>query len=136
MAEQPPLIPTMSSDMEYSLGKDVISTNIVGASSSTSISLCNSRSWHGILSIYDQEHDRDKILLSTLDDAVLLGGNTYYISVRKYPNVYFPMGYQYISEANFNPYTSIEYTLGNEAVLRKEMLLAAELSRFEKMKHT
>lgn len=124
MAEQPPLIPTMSSDMEYSLGKDIISTNIVGASSSTSISLCNSRSWHGILSIYDQEHDRNKILLSTLDDSVLLGGNTYYISVRKYPNVYFPMGYQYISAANYNPYPTIEYSLGNEAVLRKEMVLA------------
>lgn len=126
MAEQPPLIPTMSSDMEYSLGKDVISTNRLGATSSTSITLCNSRSWHGILSIYDQEHDRDKILLSTLDDAVLLGGNTYYISVRKYPNVYFPMGYQYISAANFNPYPTIEYTLGNDAVLRKEMVLADE----------
>ena len=126
MAEQPPLIPTMSSDMEYSLGKDVISTNRLGASSSTSITLCNSRNWHGILSIYDQEHDRTKILLSTLDDAVLLGGNTYYISVRKYPNVYFPMGYQYISAANFNPYPTIEYSLGNEAILRKEMVLASD----------
>lgn len=126
MAEQPPLIPTMSSDMEYSLDKDVISTNRFGASSSTSITLCNSRSWHGILSIYDQGYDRTKVLLSTLDDAVLLGGNTYYISVRKYPNVYFPMGYQYISAANFNPYPTIEYTLGNDAVLRKEMLLASD----------
>ena len=125
MAEQP-LISSMSTDMEYSLGKDVICTNVLGASSCTSIVLCNSRSWHGILSVYDTQNDRTKVLLSTLDDSVLLGNNTYYISVRKYPNVYFPMGYQYISEANFNPYTSIEYTLGNEAVLRKEMLLAAE----------
>ena len=125
MAEQP-LISSMSTDMEYSLGKDVICTNVLGASSCTSIVLCNSRSWHGILSVYDTQNDRTKVLLSTLDDSVLLGNNTYYISVRKYPNVYFPMGYQYISEANFNPYTSIEYTLGNEAILRKEMLLAAE----------
>ena len=125
MAEQP-LISSMSTDMEYSLDKDVTCTNVLGASSCTSIVLCNSRSWHGILSVYDTQNDRTKVLLSTLDDSVLLGNNTYYISVRKYPNVYFPMGYQYISEANFNPYTSIEYTLGNEAVLRKEMLLAAE----------
>ena len=124
MAEQP-LISSMSTDMEYSLGKDVISTNIIGASSCTSIALCNSRSWHGILSIYDAQNDRCKVLLSTLDDSVQLGNNTYYISVRKYPNVYFPMGYQYISDASFNPYPSIEYTLGNEAVLRKDMLLAA-----------
>lgn len=125
MAEQP-LISTMASDMEFSLGKDVICTNRLGASSCTSISLCNSRSWHGILSMYDHLNDQNKVLLSTLDDSVILGSNTYYISVRKYPNVYFPMGYQYISDASFNPYPSIEYTLGNEAVLRKEMILAAD----------
>lgn len=125
MAEQPPLIPTMSTDMEYSLGKDVISTNMIGASSCTSIALCNSRSWHGILSMYDPQLDRTKVLLSTLDDAVQLDGNTYYISVRKYPNVYFPMGHQYITAASFNPFPTIEYTLGNEAVLRKEMILAS-----------
>lgn len=125
MAEQP-LISTMASDMEFSLGKDVICTNKLGASSCTSISLCNSRSWHGILSMYDHLNDQNKVLLSTLDDSVILGNNTYYISVRKYPNVYFPMGYQYISNASFNPYPTIEYTLGNEAVLRKEMILAAD----------
>ena len=75
MAEQP-LISSMSTDMEYSLDKDVICTNVLGASSCTSIVLCNSRSWHGILSVYDTQNDRTKVLLSTLDDSVLLGNNT------------------------------------------------------------
>lgn len=114
----------MASDMDYSLKRDVVRNNIFGASFSTSIVACNSRGWHGILSVYDHKYGRNKILLSTLDDSVVVGGNTYYLSVRKYPDIYFPLGYQYISEVSFNPYMSIEYTLGDEAVLRKEMVLA------------
>ncbi|MCR5455715.1 MAG: amylo-alpha-1,6-glucosidase [Bacteroidales bacterium] len=114
----------VTTDMDYSLGRDIIRNNLYGASSSTSIVLCNSRSWHGIFSIYDQQCGRNKVLLSTLDDSVVVGGNTYYLSVRKYPDIYFPLGYQYISAITFNPYVAVEYTLGDDAVIRKEMVLA------------
>lgn len=123
MTEQS-LISSMASDMDYSLGKDVIRINSFGVSSSTSIVLCNSRSWHGILSVYDQVNGCNKVILSTLDDSVLSGDNVYYLSVRKYPGVFFPMGHQYITGASFNPYTSIEYKLGDDLLLRKEMVLA------------
>lgn len=124
MTEQS-LISSMASDMESTLDKDVISHNLVGASSSTSIALCNSRCWHGLLSVYDPQHGRNKVLLSTLDDSVSAGGNTYYLSVRKYPGgVFFPMGYQYISSVSYSPIVAIEYSLGDDTVLRKEILLA------------
>lgn len=115
----------VASDMDSSIRKDIIRNNLCGASYSTSI-VCNSRSWHGIFSFYDQKNGRNKILLSTLDDSVVVGNNTYYLSVRKYPDIYFPLGYQYISAITFNPYVAIEYTLGDEVVLRKEMVLANE----------
>ena len=65
MTEQS-LISSMASDMDYSLGKDVIRINSFGASSSTSIVLCNSRSWHGILSVYDQANGCNKVILSIM----------------------------------------------------------------------
>lgn len=125
MTEQS-FVASLATDMEYSLGKDIVSHNLLGATSSTTIAMCNSRSWHGILSIYDPKHGRNKVILSTLDDSVVSGGDTYYLSVRKYPDVYFPLGYQYIVAANFNPYATIEYKLGDDALLRKEMVLAED----------
>ena len=125
MTEQS-LIASMSSDMEYSLGKDVIRNNLLGTSFSTSIVLCNARKWHGLLSIYEPQHGCNKVILSTLDDSVVVGGDTYNISVRKYPDVYYPTGNQYICAASFNPYPSIHYHFGDDILLRKEMVLATD----------
>jgi len=110
-------------NLDYSLKKDVIKNNLVGATYATTMVLCNTRSWHGLLSVYDKNTDANMILLSTLDDSVICDNRTYYLSVRKYPAVFFPLGYQYIQTANFNPITRIEYSIGGRT-LRKEMLLA------------
>ncbi len=109
-------------DLRYSLKKDIIKNNLVGASSSTTIVLCNTRSWHGLLSIYDSNTESMKVILSTLDDSIVSGGKTFMLSTRKYPDVFFPLGHQYILSANFNPFTCIEYSIGN-IMLRKEMLI-------------
>ncbi len=119
-----PLDNTTVSNLDFSLGKEVVRHNITGALFSSTIALCNTRSWHGILSIFDQEKEKNKVILSTLDDSVMAGGNTYFLSVRKYPDVYFPLGHQYIEAANYNPYCTIDYRIGDIAILRKEMVLA------------
>lgn len=110
------------SDLGYSLKKDVIKNNLVGASSSSTVVLCNTRSWHGLLSVYDSKTESMKVILSTLDDSIISGNKTFLLSTRKYPDVFFPLGHQYILSANFNPFTCIEYSIGN-ILLRKEMLL-------------
>ncbi|MCQ2253565.1 MAG: amylo-alpha-1,6-glucosidase [Bacteroidales bacterium] len=111
-------------DTNYSLSKDIIKSNHVGATSATTIILCNTRSWHGLLSIYDDKTESSKVILSTLDDSISSGNKTFYLSTRKYPDVFFPLGHQYILSASFNPITCIEYSIGN-ILLKKEMLIAS-----------
>jgi glycogen debranching enzyme len=130
-------------DLQDNLPQDIVKSNSAGAVGATTVVFCNTKSWHGLLSVYNPETKEQKILLSNVDDAVIVSGKTYYLSTRKYPNVYFPLGHQYISEMSFNPYTHIVYDTGGiricfEAVLAtdEETLLCrySLLEAFENVK--
>ncbi|MBQ3689154.1 MAG: glycogen debranching enzyme family protein [Bacteroidales bacterium] len=111
-------------ELSYSLNQDILKNNAVGAVAASSLIYCNTKCWHGLLSVYNPETKKQKILLSTLDDAVIDGDKTYYLSVRKYPDVFFPLGHQYIKDITFNPFTKITYQAG-EIELIKEILLSS-----------
>ena len=111
-------------DLSFALKRDILKNNNVGAVSSTTVILCNTKCWHGLLSVYNPKTKEQKVLLSCLDDAIVVNNKVLYLSTRKYPDVYFPLGHQYIKSATFNPITTIEY--GTSKVnLTKEMLIAS-----------
>lgn len=111
-------------DLRHSLKQDILKNNHCGAVCSSTVILCNTKCWHSLLSVYNPKTKGMKNLLSTLDDSVIANNKTYYLSTRKYPDVYFPLGHQYIKNITFNPFTCIDYQLGNVKLV-KEMLLAS-----------
>ncbi|MBQ3657174.1 MAG: glycogen debranching enzyme family protein [Bacteroidales bacterium] len=107
------------------LPQDIVRSNEVGAVGATTTIYCNTKCWHGLLSVYNPETKEQKVLLSNIDDVIITEDNTeYYLSTRKYPNVYFPLGHQYIRSMDFNPCTRIVYAVGG-AMVSFECILAA-----------
>ena len=106
------------------LPKEILKSNAVGAVCATTTIFCNTKCWHGLLSVYNPLTKEQKVLLSNIDDSIIVDGITYYLSTRKYPNVYFPLGHQYISEVSYNPYPHVVYQVGAVRVVF-DMILAA-----------
>ncbi|MBO4243554.1 MAG: glycogen debranching enzyme family protein [Bacteroidales bacterium] len=123
--EPQPIDKNRISDLCYSLRHEFIKCNKGGACAASTIIMCNTKRWHSLLSVFREHTGRQYVLLSALDDSVIVNGRPYYLSTRKYPNVYFPLGHQYLDSAWLNPVPTLTYTVA-DAEIQKEVLLLSE----------
>ncbi len=123
--EPQPIDKNRISDLCYSLRHEFIKCNKSGACAASTIIMCNTKRWHSLLSVFREQTGRQYVLLSALDDSLIVGGRPYYLSTRKYPNVYFPLGHQYLDSAWLNPVPTLLYTVA-ETEMQKEVLLLSD----------
>lgn len=109
-------------DLGTALSSETLSCNRLGACFASSSILCNTRSWHGLLSIPDDSVGGLRVLLSNTDDCLTSNGRQFYLCTRKYPELYFPNGHQFIYSITDNPTLSLVYKIGN-INLKKEVVL-------------
>ena len=110
-------------NLEYSLKKEVLSTNRAGGYSSTTVVCCNTRKYHGLLVLPISEFGGENhVLLSSLDETVVQHGQSFNLGIHKYPGVYEPRGHKYIVDLEYDPLFTLTYRVGG-VVLKKEILM-------------
>ncbi|MFC2137336.1 amylo-alpha-1,6-glucosidase [Bacteroidota bacterium] len=110
----------------YSLNKEVLSTNNIGAYWSSTLLCCNTRKYHGLLICPIEEFDNENhILLSSLDETVIQHGAEFHLGIHKFPYIYQPKGHKYVRNFEFDPIPKITYRVGG-VVLEKEILLVED----------
>ncbi len=110
-------------NLGYSLNKEVLSTNKIGAYWSSTLLCCNTRKYHGLLICPIEEFDNENhVLLSSLDETVIQHGAEFHLGIHKFPFIYQPKGHKYVRNFEFDPVSKITYRVGG-VVLDKEILL-------------
>ncbi len=113
-------------NLSYSLKREIILANRTGAYCNTSIVSCNTRRYHGLLAVPVDNFGGDcHMLLSSLDESIILGGGQFNLGIHNYNNVYEPRGHKYIVDFNADSAPEITYKVG-EVVLTKTFLLAQD----------
>ena len=111
-------------NLEYSLKREVLSTNHAGGYLNTTIVCCNTRKYHGLLVLPVPDFNNDKfVLLSSLDESLIQHGKSFNLGIHRYGDVYEPRGHKYIRDFEIDKCVSITYRVGG-MVLKKEMMLA------------
>lgn len=110
-------------NLEYSLQREMLSTDRSGGYMSTTIVCCNTRKYHGLMVCPIDEFGDDKnyVLLSTLDETVIQHDQSFNLAIHRFPGVYEPRGHKYITDFRYTPTPAITYRVGG-VVLLKEML--------------
>ncbi|MCI7139833.1 glycogen debranching enzyme N-terminal domain-containing protein [Alistipes sp.] len=108
-------------NLEYSLQREMLSTDRMGGYMSTTIVCCNTRRYHGLMVAPIDDSDRTYVLLSSLDETVIQHDQTFNLALHRFPGVYEPRGHKYITDFEYTPTPSITYRVGG-VILRKEML--------------
>ncbi|MDR1860800.1 MAG: amylo-alpha-1,6-glucosidase [Bacteroidales bacterium] len=117
-------------NLEYSLAREYIRTNRGGAYTSTTISGCNTRKYHGLLVCPVKRADGDKhVLLASLDETVIQHGAEFNLGIHKYAgDFYEPKGHKYIR--NFEAGAAIKTTFRvGGVVLVKEVILVEDAAQ-------
>lgn len=111
-------------NLEYSLSREILSTNRAGGYMSTTIVCCNTRKYHGLLVCPLQEIDNESyVLLSSLDETIIQHDQSFNFGIHRYQGgVYEPKGHKYIRDFEFEPTPTLTYGVGG-VVLKKELLM-------------
>ena len=122
-------------NLSYSLKREIICANKTGAYCNTSIVTCNTRRYHGLLAVpIDACGGKKHLLLSSLDESLILNGKRFNLGIHCYGSVYEPRGHKYIIDFEADPVPKITYRVG-EIVFTKSILLVPDsdqvMIRFE-----
>ena len=117
-------------NLEYSLNREILSTNRAGGYFSTTIVLCNTRKYHGLMVLpLDQFDGENHVLLSSVDETVVQHGKEFNLGIHRYPGIYEPRGHKYIIDFTYEPTPKVTYRVGG-VILEKELLFVHNEEQF------
>ena len=113
-------------NLAYSLKREIICANKTGAYTNTSIVTCNTRRYHGLLAVTLDRFGGDHfLLLSALDESLVVNGKQFNLGIHCYGDIYEPRGHKYVVDFAEDPVPNITYQVG-EIVFRKSLILATD----------
>ena len=113
-------------NLAYSLKREIICANKTGAYSNTSIVGCNTRRYHGLLAVTLDRFGGDHyLLLSALDESIIVRGKQFNLGIHCYGDIYEPRGHKYVVDFSEDPMPSITCKVG-EVLFRKSLILAPD----------
>jgi len=109
-------------NLEYSLQREMLSTNRAGGYMSTTIVCCNTRKYHGLMVCPKNDDDENNyVLLSSVDETIVQHEQSFNLAIHRFPGVYEPRGHKYITDFTYTPCPAITYRVGG-VILKKELL--------------
>lgn len=100
-------------NLEYSLKREIIAASESGAYCNTSIVTGNTRRYHGLLAVPVGELGGGRyMLLSALDESLVLRGKQFNLGIHCYGDTYEPRGHKYIVDFDADPVPVITYKVG------------------------
>ncbi len=110
-------------DYKHGIQKEWIITNGLGGYASSTIIGANSRTYHGLLvAALNPPVDRT-VLLSSIDEEIIIGENIHRLSTHKYPNTVYPTGFEYLKHFSVDPIPTFVYRIGNVEITKRVFMV-------------
>ena len=72
-------------NLEYSLNREILSTNRAGGYLNTTLTGCNTRKYHALLAVpVDALHEESYVLLSSLDETLIQHDQAFNLGIHRY----------------------------------------------------
>ena len=113
-------------NLEYSLKREIILANETGAYCNTSLVGCNTRRYHGLLAVPVDNFGGGKyMLLSSVDESLIMGGKQFNLGIHCYGDIYEPRGHKYIIDFDADPVPELVYKVG-DILFSKSILMVPD----------
>ena len=98
-------------NLDQALGREWLETNGLGGFASSTITGINTRRYHGLLTAATRPPVGRVVMLSKLEETLVLEGRRYDLSANRYPGVVHPQGYQYLRSFRLDPFPVFTYSV-------------------------
>jgi predicted glycogen debranching enzyme len=99
-------------DFDYARGLEWLETNGLGGYASSTVSGANSRRYHGLLVAAMQPPVGRVVVLSKLDETVVVKEERFELSSNQYPGAVHPKGFQYLQEFSRDLFPEFHFVSG------------------------
>ncbi len=115
-------------NLDQSLPKEMLRTNMSGAYHCTTLPGCNTRKQHGLLVIPIKElGNKSYVMLSSLDETVIQHGAPFNLGLHRYQGgVYSPNGHKYIREFDCESVPRMTYRVGGVILTKEKVFISHE----------
>jgi predicted glycogen debranching enzyme len=96
-------------DLDEALTREWLETNGLGGYSSSTVAGLNTRRYHGLLVAATKPPVGRVVMLSKLEESLVVDGRRYELSSNQYPGTIHPQGYQYQTGFRLDPFPVFTY---------------------------
>jgi predicted glycogen debranching enzyme len=115
-------------DLKSACSREWLETNGLGGFASSTIIGLNTRRYHGLLTAATKPPLGRVLLLSKLEDALILEGQRFELSANQYPGVIHPQGYQYLTGFRLDPFPIFTYVIAGVEIEKSIFMIHGENS--------
>jgi predicted glycogen debranching enzyme len=112
--------------LHESMRREWLETDGRGGFASSTVLLCPTRRYHGLLLASVDGHPKRHSFLARFEEDVRGGERDFPLSMARYPGTWMPQGHQGILEFELVPYPSWRYQLGGVEVRRELLMVRGE----------
>ncbi len=117
---------SVCTSLESALKREWLETNGLGGFASSTIAGINTRRYHGLLVAATKPPVGRCLLLSKLEDTIVVDGERWNLSANCYPGVVHPQGYRYLKEFRLDPFPVFIYQAAGLEIEKRLFLVHGE----------
>ena len=103
-----------------------LETNGLGGFASSTVPGLNTRRYHGLLTAATDPPGGRVVLLSKLEETVVVAGRRYELGSNRYPGTIYPEGYRYLREFRLDPFPVWVFEVEGVTVEKRVFMLHGE----------
>jgi predicted glycogen debranching enzyme len=113
-------------DLAEALQREWLETNGLGGFASSTIIGLNTRRYHALLTAATKPPVGRMVLLSKLEETLVINGERYDLSANQYSNVVHPQGYQYLISFRLDPFPIFSFAAAGVEIEKSVFLVHGE----------
>lgn len=115
-------------NLEAALTREWLETNGLGGFASSTIIGLNTRRYHGLLTAALKPPVNRYVLLSKLEETLIINGQRFDLSANQYPGVVHPHGYRYLKQFRLDPFPVFTYEIEGVEIEKSVFMIHGENS--------
>src|ERR1043165_1010269 len=113
-------------DLSAALTREWLETNGLGGYASSTIAGVNTRRYHGLLVAATQPPVGHLVMLSKLEEVIVIDGRRHELSTNQYPGVVHPQGYKLQTGFRLDPFPIFTYEIEGLLIEKSVFMLPSE----------
>jgi predicted glycogen debranching enzyme len=113
-------------DFQKAEKREWLETNGLGGFASSTVAGINTRRYHGLLMAATQPPTGRMLLLSKLEETLVLGDRRFDLSANCYPGAIHPRGFELLAEFRLDPFPTFVYRVDNVEIEKRVFMVHGE----------